>query len=91
MWPFHDSKPHVGKLEYKQARGALYSQGFTKLELSEIDMLFTGDFEKSGTPQYGIDAKELDEKIAWLRANPSKHHMEMDKIEKLEATMRKYI
>lgn len=91
MWPFSDSKPHVNKMEYKQARGALYSHGFTSLELSEIDMLFTGDFEKSGTPQYGIDAKELAEKISWLRANRSKHHLESDKISKLEAIMKKFI
>ena len=92
MWSlFGDSKPRATNEEYKRVRGYLYSEGFSQQELAEVDMLFLGDFEKGSSHQRGIDATELKEKIVWLRANPSKHHLEPNKIDKIEEALRKKI
>ncbi len=91
MWPFSDPKPHVTSIEYKRVRGYLYSEGFSRQELADVDMLFLGDMEKDSSYNRGIDAKELEEKIKWLREHPSRHHLEPNKIDKLEEVLRKKI
>ncbi|MEK7636399.1 MAG: hypothetical protein AAB362_01825 [Patescibacteria group bacterium] len=90
MGLFGDSKPHVGSEEYKLVRGHLHSEGFSQQELADVDMIFLGDLEKkSGSYHRGIDEKELQEKIKWLRAHPNSHRLESSKIDKLEESLKK--
>lgn len=85
------SKPRITEKEFKKVRSALQGEGFSSVDRNKIEALFSGDMYESGANARGIDAKELAEKLKWLRAHKSKHGFSNDEIDKIEACLEKYL
>lgn len=87
MGLFFSEKPKVSSYELKKVRSRLYSEGFGTRKLAEFDKIFSSGLSSNE----GIDAKELESTIAWLRQNKSKHIFEDQDIAKIEEAMRSKI
>ncbi|MFA6797169.1 MAG: hypothetical protein WCR40_00435 [Candidatus Paceibacterota bacterium] len=86
---FNDQKPRITETEFKKVRSRLYSKGFTTEQLDKIESIFRGDMYEDKDSDKGIDEKELDRALAWMRDNTSTHNISEQKITVLEEEMRK--
>jgi len=88
---FDAHKPRITKDEMSEARSVLYSKGFNDRDINEINKIFRGDMHESRDIDAGIDAKELEAGIKWLKDNPSSHKLPASKIAILEQVLKKKI
>lgn len=87
------SKPVITPHEFKkQIRRDLYSKGFSRKQLNEVEKVFRGDLsDKSPSSSFeGLDSKEIEGGVKWLRENPDKHKLSQDKISMLEESLRRH-
>lgn len=84
--------PRVTPEEFKnKVISQLYVHGFSQKERNEVEELFAGDMHEDREIDIGIDSGELARKIAWLRANTSKHILSEEKIGALENVLKAYL
>jgi len=89
---FGDSKPRVTKQEFHQkVRGALYGKGFSHKELDQLEGYIGGDMNESSSTHSGIDAKEVDRAVTWLRDNKHNHTFSEKQIGEIDAELRKHL
>ena len=88
---FSDNPKKVSKEEFKKVRAFLAGRNMSKQEIDKVEMLFLGDLYESSDSQKGIDTKELDAKIKWLRENMSKHKLSSNDVNLIETGMRKFL
>ncbi|MDD4804198.1 MAG: hypothetical protein PHN69_03410 [Candidatus Pacebacteria bacterium] len=86
---FNDPKPRITETEFKKVRSRLYSKGFTTEQLDKIESIFRGDMYEDKDSDKGIDEKELERALTWMRDNTSTHNISEQKITVLEEEMRK--
>ncbi|MFA6227111.1 MAG: hypothetical protein WC631_01345 [Candidatus Paceibacterota bacterium] len=82
-----DTKPRVTKEEFQKVRGSLSANGFTLKEINRVEEIFRGDMYEEREKDKGVDEFELQNTIAWMRANMSKHNLSEPKIAILEREM----
>ncbi|MFA5934839.1 MAG: hypothetical protein WC827_03080 [Candidatus Paceibacterota bacterium] len=88
---FSDSKPKITESEFKKIRAHLYNKDFTSDQLDKIEGIFRGDLYEDRDSDKGIDEKELERAIAWMRDNMSTHNISEQKIATLEEEMKKVL
>ena len=86
---FSDSKPKITEEEFKKIRAHLYNVGFSSDQLGKIEGIFRGDMYEDSESDNGIDAKELERAIKWMRENMHVHNISEQKIDILEEEMKK--
>lgn len=85
-------KPRVTKDEWQRVRSALSARrGFTKIELDEVEKIFSADMYEDRKINNGITTDELVRGIQWMRSNMSKHKISENKINAIEEEMMKKI
>lgn len=88
---FFSSKPVVYEQEFKKAISELYSRGFGRMEIAEVEKLFMGHMESDNYSERGIDAVEIAKTVQWLRDNPGKHYFKPPKIDAIEEVLKKWL
>ena len=86
---FSDSKPKITETEFKKIRAHLYNTGFSSEQLDKIESIFRGDLYEDKDSDKGIDEKELERAITWMRENMHVHNISEEKINILEEEMKK--
>ena len=79
---------YVSDREFKEARRHLYNEGFSSREVDEVEKVFMGSMHESYKPHQGIDSKELEHGIKWMRENKSKHNLSENRIDEIEQTLK---
>ncbi|PIR70084.1 MAG: hypothetical protein COU46_03370 [Candidatus Niyogibacteria bacterium CG10_big_fil_rev_8_21_14_0_10_42_19] len=88
MGIFFKDKPKVNREEFKKVRQHLRYEGFHDNDIKDIEKIYHGDIEEGG-PDHGIDKKELDRGIKWLKEHKSKHSLSENQIKILEEELKK--
>lgn len=88
---FGSSKPKISSVEFQKVLSSLSSSGFSREDLDNVKKIFLGDMERGSSYERGVDAKEIAERIAWLRQNMSKHTLSPHQIDTLEETLKKHL
>lgn len=83
-------KPRVSKLEFQKVRNALAYHNFTELQRDKVEQIFRGDLDEEADFA-GVDEKELEKGITWMRENKSKHNFSDSQIDLIESEMKKYL
>ncbi|OHA26450.1 MAG: hypothetical protein A3C06_02630 [Candidatus Taylorbacteria bacterium RIFCSPHIGHO2_02_FULL_46_13] len=92
LFDFGDSKPRVTKQEFHQkVRQSLYGNGFSHKELDQLEGYFGGDMHESGASHSGIDAKEVDRGVTWLREHKNDHTFSPKQIDDIETEFKKHL
>ncbi|OHA84958.1 MAG: hypothetical protein A2408_02765 [Candidatus Yonathbacteria bacterium RIFOXYC1_FULL_52_10] len=86
---FEDSKPKISKREFEEARSALAGKGFSEREILEVQKIFRADLNDVREDDRGIDGKELDAALLWMREHIGEHAVSEKKLDILEAVLRK--
>lgn len=82
-----DSKKIVSEDEFEDVLRECRSQGFNSRELRELEKIFRGDLFERGSNR-GIDRKEMEEALKWMRKNVSNHRILPKKITILEELLK---
>jgi len=64
-----DRKLKVSQKEFSDATSALYAKGFTSSEVEKFKQIFRGDLREVGEDQPGIDPRELENALEYMRKN----------------------
>lgn len=88
---FSDSKQKISETEFKKIRAHLYNTGFSSEQLDKIEGIFHGDMYEDKDSDKGIDEKELERAITWMRENMTVHDISEQKINTLEEEMKKFL
>lgn len=83
-------RPRVSKLEFQKVRNALAYHNFTELQRDRVEEIFRGDQEEE-SDFAGVDERELERGIVWMRENKSKHGFSDAQIDLIESEMKKYL
>ncbi len=90
MGIFGNYKSHISKEQFRIARLNLKKRGLSRLEIDKVEQIFRGDMEESGD-QIGIDLKELERGIDWMRKNTASHKISQKAIDIIEEELKKRI
>jgi hypothetical protein len=66
----------------------LSANGFSARELDEVEEIFRGDMDEERDFDKGIDEKEIEKAIAWMKENENIHKISQSKIDILERELR---
>lgn len=66
------------------------SKKFSDVDLDEVEKTFQGDLNESGAG-WGITREEIEDRLKWLRKNKSKHKLDTEELDILEAEMGKLL
>ncbi len=81
------SKKTIGKVKFKEkVRPMLANRNISERHRDEVEKIFMGDIHEQGS-QKGIDKKELEERIKWMRIHPSDHYLSKGEIDTVEEVM----
>ena len=80
----------VSSKEFKKAIYKLRTQGFSHLEVDEVENVFRGDLHESGSSQ-GISKEEIKKGISWLKDHGGNHHLSSEQLDKVESALRHYL
>lgn len=86
---FGTSKPKVSKEEFREACNFLSVKGFDEREINEVKKIFRADLEESSEYERGIDQKEIEQAMKWMREHTSSHCLSTSKIQILEEILKK--
>lgn len=64
-----DRKLKVSEKEFSDAISALYAKGFNSSEVEKVKQSFRGDLHEIGKDQPGIDPRELENGLNYMRKN----------------------
>lgn len=81
---FFFSNPIVGQEEFKKVRSYLYSNGFSEHDLTELKKIFSASLTNQG-----INRKELEAGLRWLRENMGHHTFSKNQVNMIEEAMNK--
>jgi len=81
----------VSKGEFKKVRSDLASKGFTKRERNLVEAVFKGSLDERQASEKGIDSKELEKGVSYLRTNKTKFGLHSDKIDRIERSLKKHL
>jgi hypothetical protein len=84
---FFKSNPNISKKEFRQICAGLKRKGFNRRKIKEIEQTFLGDLNEKGL-QEGIDKKELEERISWMRKNARFLRIPKEEIDILEKELK---
>jgi response regulator of citrate/malate metabolism len=85
---FSNTKPRITKEEFQKVRSSLSANGFSARELDEVEEIFRGDMDEERDFDKGIDEKEIEKAIAWMKENENIHKISQSKIDILERELR---
>jgi len=87
------NKPRITPQKFKKVRSDLAAVGFSVAKRDRLEGIFSGDMNGvvTATNPRGIDSKELEIKLEWLRDNKNKHNFTDNEIDKIEECMKKYL
>lgn len=84
--------PRVTPEEFRnKALSQLYVHGFSQKERAEVEKIVRADLFEEREVDMGIDAKELERTVQWLRENIGRHILSAEKIDALEKVLRSYL
>jgi hypothetical protein len=85
------SKPRVTGKEYIKAKGELRNKGFNSIQIANVDKFFAPEFNIAATPSHpkGLEKKEIDARIKWMREHKSKHSFDDKQIDEIEESLTK--
>lgn len=85
------SKPRVTEKEYKKAKSEMCLDGFSQRQRAKVDEIFAPDYNMKGTDSHprGLEKAEIDARIKWMRENKSKHGLSDQKINEVEASLKR--
>lgn len=86
---FGGSKPKVTKREFRETRGSLRGAGFTSEQIRKVENIFHGSMDESSTQEKGIDSKEIEKGIEYIKKNKSSLGFSDNRIKKLEEQLRR--
>ncbi len=66
---FGQDKPNVSENEFHKVCSELYSKGFNSTEVNKVKQVLRGDLAESGPNQKGIDSKEIDNAVSFMKKN----------------------
>ena len=78
----------VTKQEFKRALGRI--ERLNQDERDEVWMIFAGDMDEDGQLA-GVDANELKKRLAWMRANTSRHKLDLGEISEIEKELSDFL
>lgn len=84
MGLFGSSKPRVTHDEFADIRSRLSSRGFSERQIKDIRMIFHGALDESEKDKRGIDAREIEAGILWMKDNMRIHSVSEEKIQMLK-------
>ena len=76
-------KPKITAKELKEVRQVLASRNFTQQQRDRVEEIFLGDMDEEDEKK-GIDARELEERIKWMRSHKSRHGFSDSQIDLIE-------
>ena len=85
---FGSTKKKVSKLEFKQVRTILHHKGFSGREIDQVEMIFRADLNESSQYEQGIDAKEIEKGVKWMKKNKSSHGLSSNRIDTIESALK---
>lgn len=85
------SKKRVTAEEYKRARSRMHAKDLTELELNKVDELFQASLYEQRDEDKGIDEKEIDSTISWMRAHMHEHNIPDHKITIIESCLKEFL
>jgi len=86
---FQSPKPRVTREEFRRfVRSGLASQGLLKKEIDFIEGMIEGSIDSSIEREKGVDARELDRIVVWLKTNKT-HTLSPAQIDIFEKEMKK--
>jgi len=92
MGLFGNYKKNISKREFfKEVRPVLASKDFTKDERDYIEGIFHGDIEESTDYERGIDDKELERGLRFIREHMDAHTLTKEQIDILEEAMKRFL
>ncbi len=85
------NKPRITPQKFKRVRSNLAAAGFSVDKRNRLEGIFSGDMngKVTATNPKGIDEKELEIRLKWLKNNKSKHNFTDQEIDKIEECMKK--
>ena len=87
------SKPKVTAHEFKtKVRHELYSQGWSSRQIDNVSSVLHGYMnEDSNTVEHGMDAKEVENVIKYLKTNPGENTYSERELKILHETLKKHL
>lgn len=86
---FNNKKPRVTQEEWnKKVRNALFGRGLKQKEIDYIEGLFSGDMHEEREMERGIQESEIENRIAWLRANTRLHTLNNEQVDIVEQELK---
>jgi len=90
-WLFGPTRKIVSKNEFEKVRSRLHSKNFTEKEIDRVEEIFNGDLNESSDIEKGIDSKEIERVITWLKDHKNEHTLSDNQIAIVESSMREYL
>lgn len=84
-------KPSVSENEFKRIKSSLRQKGLSRRDVKEVEKVFHGHIEEAEPSQKGIDKKEAEDGIKWLRENKDSHTLSDSQINTVEEELKKSI
>ena len=81
----------VSQREFKRIRSNLRRAGLSRDRVSEVDKIFHGDLSDSDGGYRGIDKREIERGIKWMRDNKGSHNLSDTHIDTIEEELTKYL
>lgn len=93
MSMFGSNKPRISKEEWRKVRESLYSEGIHDERLRDrVEGIFRGDMESGEEhAEHGIDKKELEDGLKYMRENPKSHGLSDGQMNTVEKVLKKYL
>ncbi len=84
--------PRVTQEEFRnKVMSQLYVHGFSQKERAEVEKIARADLFEEKEADKGIDVKEIERMVEWLKANTGRHLLSAEKIDSLEKVLRSYL
>ena len=79
----------ISKKEFQRSATNLRAKGLSASDIANMKKIFRGDMDE-GTPlTRGINKKELDKGVKWMREHIGQHTLSKSQIDKMEESLRK--
>ncbi len=88
---FSWNKPRVSHFEWKKVRSSLFSKGWSTPDLNRAEAAFRGDLHEHQSSEGGIDRREIEGGIKWMRENKVKHGLSDNQISELGEHLHKHL
>ena len=83
------SQKNISDDDFGNVRNALYAKGFDKDDIRFLEVVFRSDLFEDERLQKGIDKKEIEEALRFLKNHPHHHKFSNTKLSELEEVLLK--